>query len=109
MAITANSTEIDARRATAIQPVKSQRPANLFKMIHLLGIDTTSGQGLARTLPFTPADTTAGVENEYQTAVAGKRASVLSEKQGHNTVCLLWGSEPLQMLTGSMYLFGIPQ
>jgi hypothetical protein len=47
------------------------RPANLFKLIHVLGIDTASGEGWARRLPFTPEDTTAGAENEYQTAVEG--------------------------------------
>jgi hypothetical protein len=49
---------------------------NLFKMIHVLGIDTSSTDGLARTLPFTPFDTTAGAENEYQTAVVGQRGCV---------------------------------
>ncbi len=47
------------------------RPANLFKLIHLLGIDAATAEGLARSLPFTPEDTTAGAENEYQTAVEG--------------------------------------
>ena len=45
-------------------------------MIHLLGIDTATPEGLARTLPFTPSDTTAGAENEYQTAVVGNRHQV---------------------------------
>jgi hypothetical protein len=44
---------------------------NLFKLIHVLGIDATSADGLARSLPFTPSDATAGAENEYQTAVVG--------------------------------------
>lgn len=52
------------------------RAANLFKLIHLLGIDTGTPEGLVRTLPFTPSDTTAGAENEYQTAVLGSRQQV---------------------------------
>ena len=49
---------------------------NLFKLIHRLGIDTTTPETLAQTLPFTPADITAGAENEYQTAVVGNRRQV---------------------------------
>ena len=51
-------------------------PANLRKLIHLLSIDTTSGQGLVKTLPFIPQDTTVGAENEYQTAVEGNGKTV---------------------------------
>ncbi|WP_422698818.1 hypothetical protein [Desulfosarcina cetonica] len=47
-----------------------------FKVSHLLGIDTATPDGLARTLPFMPADATAGSENEYQTAVLGHRQQV---------------------------------
>jgi len=57
-------------------PKPSDQAANLFKLIHVLGIDTASKDGLVRTLPFTPDDTTAGAENEYQTAVVGDRPSV---------------------------------
>jgi hypothetical protein len=45
-------------------------------MVRLLDIDTTSGQGLAETLPFIPQDTTVGAENEYQTAVEGSWKTV---------------------------------
>jgi len=58
------------------RPAPASKAANLFKTIHLLGIDTASADGLARTLPFTPTDTTAGAENEYQTAVSGDRSQV---------------------------------
>jgi hypothetical protein len=54
----------------------ASRAANRFKLIHVLGIDTATPEGLARTLPFTPSDTTAGAENEYQTAVEGDRHRV---------------------------------
>ena len=56
--------------------VPAPQAANLFKLIHRLGIDTTSPDGLARTLPFTQIDATAGSENEYQTAVVGDRRQV---------------------------------
>jgi hypothetical protein len=42
----------------------------------VLGINTATAEGLARSLPFTPQDTTAGAENEYQTAVVGNRQQV---------------------------------
>ena len=58
------------------RPQPSDQAANLFKLIHVLGIDTASQNGLARTLTFTPGDTTAGAENEYQTAVVGDRSRV---------------------------------
>ena len=58
------------------RPQPSDQAANLFKLIHVLGIDSASPDGLARTLPFTPGDTTAGAENEYQTAVVGDRRRV---------------------------------
>jgi hypothetical protein len=41
-----------------------------------LGIDARSPEGLARTLPFTRGDATAGVENELQAAVAGVAEAV---------------------------------
>ena len=50
--------------------------ANLFKLIHALGIHSASPGGLARSLPYTPKDTTAGAENEYQTAVLWDRHQV---------------------------------
>jgi hypothetical protein len=53
------------------QPTSAPEAANRFKLIHVLGIDTATPDGLARTLPFTPPDATAGAENEYQTAVVG--------------------------------------
>jgi hypothetical protein len=62
-----------ARTSHASSP---PRAANLFRVIHALGIDTATPDGLARTLPFSPADTTAGAENEYQTAVVGDRRQV---------------------------------
>jgi hypothetical protein len=58
------------------QPEPSARASNLFRLMHTLGIDTATADGLARTLPFTPSDTTAGAENEYQTAVVGARHQV---------------------------------
>jgi len=58
------------------RPAPVAKAANLFKTIHILGIETATADGLARTLPFTPADTTAGAENEYQTAVSGGRSQV---------------------------------
>ena len=57
-------------------PAPISQAANRFKLIHVLGIDTATPEGLARTLPFTPSDTTAGAENEYQTAVEGDRHQV---------------------------------
>jgi hypothetical protein len=45
---------------------------SLAVFVERLGINTTSPDTLAATLPFTPADTTAGVENELQAAVIGK-------------------------------------
>ena len=60
----------------ALRPTRPPRAANLFKLMLVCGIDTTTPDGLARTLPFTPSDTTAGAENEYQTAVVGKRGQV---------------------------------
>jgi hypothetical protein len=60
----------DARLSARLQP------ANLFKLIQILEIDTTSAESLANSLPFAPGDTTAGAENEYQTAVAGEREHV---------------------------------
>ena len=56
--------------------VSAPQTANLFKLIHSLGIHTATTDGLARSLPFTPQDTTAGAENEYQTAVVGDRNQV---------------------------------
>jgi hypothetical protein len=50
--------------------------ANLFKLIHLLGINAATSDGLARSLPYTHLDATAGAENEYQTAVVGDRQQV---------------------------------
>ncbi len=58
------------------QPAAPAHVANRFKLIHVLGIDTATADGLARTLPFTPSDTTTGAENEYQTAVVGDRHHV---------------------------------
>ncbi|MGD9211874.1 MAG: hypothetical protein PVI90_13915, partial [Desulfobacteraceae bacterium] len=58
---------------------------NLFKMIQILGIDTTSGQRLAQTLPFTAQDTTTGAESEYQTAVEGNGETV-------DLACEIWDS-----------------
>ncbi len=52
-------------------PADSYHQVNLFRMIQVLGIDTTSGNKMAQTLPFTPSDATFGAENEYQTAVIG--------------------------------------
>lgn len=52
------------------------KPANLLKLIHVLGIHPATPDGLARSLPYTPEDATAGAENEYQTAVLGKRQEV---------------------------------
>jgi hypothetical protein len=58
------------------RPAPSPAAANRFKLIRVLGIDTAAPEELARTLPFTPSDTTAGAENEYQTAVLGNRCQV---------------------------------
>jgi hypothetical protein len=52
------------------------KTANLFKLIHLLGINAATSDGLARSLPYTHLDATAGAENEYQTAVVGDRQQV---------------------------------
>jgi len=41
-----------------------------------LGIDPRNSETLARTLPFSPEDTTAGVENEIQASVAGDTSQV---------------------------------
>ncbi len=57
-------------------PASADHAASLLKLIHILGIETTTTDGLARTLPFTPEDTTVGAENEYQTAVVGDRHHV---------------------------------
>ena len=62
-----------SRLSSNAHPKTPGLPANVFKLIHVLGIDTASSEGLARTLPFMPEDTTAGTENEYQTAVIGDR------------------------------------
>ena len=69
-----NPSRTPERNKTRTEPC--DQAANLFKLIHVLGIDTASKDGLARTLPFTPKDTTAGAENEYQTAVVGDRDCV---------------------------------
>ncbi len=58
------------------KPVDSSQQVNLFRMIQVLGIDTTSGEGMAQTLPFMPTDATLGAENEYQTAVIGSGGNV---------------------------------
>ena len=58
------------------QPESTPQAANLFKLIHILGVDTASADGFTRTLPFSPADTTAGSESEYQTAVIGSHRHV---------------------------------
>ncbi len=68
--------DIDTPSRLGPRSVARPRPANLFKLIHTLGIDTTTREALARSLPFTPADTTAGAENEYQTAVEGNAEHV---------------------------------
>jgi hypothetical protein len=39
------------------RPALSPAAANRFKLIHLLGIDTATPEGLARTLPFSPRRT----------------------------------------------------
>ncbi len=54
----------------------SSKTATLFRLIHILGMHTTTVDELARSLPFTPQDATAGAENEYQTAVVGGRQQV---------------------------------
>ena len=41
-----------------------------------LGIDTRTAETLARTLPFSREDTTAGIENEIQASVAGEASQV---------------------------------
>jgi hypothetical protein len=69
-------TDTSPTRIGAPEPAPGPRAANRFKLIHVLGIDTATPEGLARTLPFTPSDTTAGAENEYQTAVEGARHHV---------------------------------
>jgi len=72
-------THLSCIKNTGQMPAEAPRHApvshavNLFKLIHVIGIDTASTDGLARTLPFTPPDTTAGAENEYQVAVIGNR------------------------------------
>lgn len=65
-----------ARPAAEAKASASIHPTNLFRLIQILGIDATSASRLARTLPFTPKDTTMGAENEYQTAVVGQANSV---------------------------------
>ncbi len=70
MATSAERTDAHQQRADYRQTGPST--VNLFKLIHVLGIDATSADGLARSLPFIPPDTTAGAENEYQTAVEGQ-------------------------------------
>ena len=72
----AGRTSPSPRQTDAPPSAHPLRVANLFKLIHVLGIDTSTPDGLARTLPFTPSDTTAGAENEYQTAVVGNRHQV---------------------------------
>ncbi len=72
----AGRTGTSPARIEAPRPASPFQAANRFKLIHLLGIDTATPEGLARTLPFTPPDTTAGAENEYQTAVVGNRLQV---------------------------------
>ena len=59
--------------AETLRQAPVSHAVNLFKLIHVIGIDTATADGLARTLPFTPPDTTAGAENEYQAAVIGNR------------------------------------
>ena len=70
--------DLSKKYIQAIHPTAPPSPqaVNLFKLINVLGINTATTDGLARTLPFTPSDTTAGAENEYQTAVAGDRETV---------------------------------
>ena len=63
-------------RIEALSPAPPSKAANRFKLIHVLGINTATPEGLARTLPFSPSDTTVGAENEYQTAVVGNRHQV---------------------------------
>ena len=58
------------------RPASLPKAANLFKLIHLLDINTATLDGLARSLPYTCHDSTAGAENEYQTAVVGERQQV---------------------------------
>jgi len=72
----ARTKPVPVQRIKEVRPVSFSQPANLFKLIQILDIDTTSAESLARSLPFTPEDTTAGSENEYQTAVAGERSNV---------------------------------
>ena len=60
-------------RPAAFTPVQPGEAAALAKR---LGIDRRSPEALARTLPFTPEDTTTGAENEIQASVAGDAAQV---------------------------------
>lgn len=76
MAPLVNPLMADAKPAGTHRRSPASQAANLFKLIHCLGIDTKTPDALARTLPFTPQDTTAGAENEYQTAVIGSRRQV---------------------------------
>jgi hypothetical protein len=68
-----SSTAANVIRPEAFTPVQPGEAATLAKQ---LGIDDRSPEALARTLPFSPEDTTTGAENEIQAAVAGEAAQV---------------------------------
>lgn len=49
---------------------------SLSSILDILGINGLSSDTFAQSIPFTPNDTTAGSENEFQTVVIGKRGDV---------------------------------
>ncbi|MBI9091940.1 MAG: hypothetical protein JEZ12_22235 [Desulfobacterium sp.] len=51
-------------------------PHSLEQITVLLGIDTWSADAFIRSLPFCAGDATAGVENEFQAVVVGRREDV---------------------------------
>jgi hypothetical protein len=55
---------------------KSSTPGDLQRICSVLGIDRRNARTLAESLPFSCGDTTAGTENELQTAIVGNAESV---------------------------------
>jgi len=65
--------QLNVIRPQAFRPLSSKAVPS---MADRLGIDTRTAESLARSLPFSGEDTTAGVENEIQASVAGEASRV---------------------------------
>jgi hypothetical protein len=55
---------------------RGKGPQTFESLLKVLGVDRSSPEALAQSLPFSLNDTTAGSENELQTCVIGKREEV---------------------------------